>query len=114
MTVRSAVRDHNVQIHCMAPGASYMHITDQILAAGDRPGWREIEEAQAVRPTGGVASRHPDRTRAVFGLRGMQSCRPHALQAPLFSAHPGSQPWRPFSGLYSAMSASFVNLAAHF
>lgn len=48
------VRDHNVQINCMAPGASYTHMTDQILAAGDRAGWREIEEAQEVRLTGGM------------------------------------------------------------
>ena len=30
-------------------------MTDQILAAGERAGWREIEEAQEVRLTGGVA-----------------------------------------------------------
>ena len=48
------IRDHNVQINCLAPGASYTHMTDQILAAGDRAGWREIEEAQQVRLTGGV------------------------------------------------------------
>ena len=29
-------------------------MTDQILAAGERAGWREIEEAQQVRLTGGV------------------------------------------------------------
>jgi NAD(P)-dependent dehydrogenase (short-subunit alcohol dehydrogenase family) len=49
------VRDHNVQINCMSPGSSYTHMTDQILAAGERAGWREIEEAQEVRLTGGVA-----------------------------------------------------------
>jgi len=53
-SVAEEVRDHNVQINCMAPGASYTHMTDQILAAGDRAGWREIEEAQQVRLTGGV------------------------------------------------------------
>jgi 3-oxoacyl-[acyl-carrier protein] reductase len=30
-------------------------MTDQILAAGERAGWREIEDAQQVRLTGGVA-----------------------------------------------------------
>jgi len=30
-------------------------MTDQILAAGERAGWREIEDAQQVRMTGGVA-----------------------------------------------------------
>jgi NAD(P)-dependent dehydrogenase (short-subunit alcohol dehydrogenase family) len=53
-SVAEEVRDHNVQINCMAPGASYTHMTDQILAAGERAGWREIEEAQQVRLTGGV------------------------------------------------------------
>lgn len=46
--------DHNVQINCLSPGATYTHMTDQILAAGDRAGWREIEEAKQVRMTGGA------------------------------------------------------------
>jgi NAD(P)-dependent dehydrogenase (short-subunit alcohol dehydrogenase family) len=46
--------DHNVQVNCISPGASYTVMTDQILSAGDRAGWREIEEAQKVRITGGV------------------------------------------------------------
>jgi NAD(P)-dependent dehydrogenase (short-subunit alcohol dehydrogenase family) len=54
-TLAEEVRDHNVQINCMSPGGSYTHMTDQILAAGERAGWREIEEAQQVRLTGGVA-----------------------------------------------------------
>jgi NAD(P)-dependent dehydrogenase (short-subunit alcohol dehydrogenase family) len=54
-SVAEEVRDHNVQINCLAPGATYTHMTDQILAAGDRAGWREIEGAQEVRLTGGVA-----------------------------------------------------------
>jgi 3-oxoacyl-[acyl-carrier protein] reductase len=44
-----------VQINCLSPGGSYTHMTDQILAAGERAGWREIEDAQQVRLTGGVA-----------------------------------------------------------
>jgi 3-oxoacyl-[acyl-carrier protein] reductase len=55
-SVAEEIRDHNVQINCLAPGASYTHMTDQILAAGDRAGWREIEEAQEVRLTGGVTA----------------------------------------------------------
>ena len=31
-------------------------MTDQILAAGERAGWKEIEEAQQVRMTGGMAA----------------------------------------------------------
>jgi 3-oxoacyl-[acyl-carrier protein] reductase len=50
------VRDHNVQVNCMAPGASYSHMTDEILRAGeDRAGLREIEDAEKVRITGGIS-----------------------------------------------------------
>jgi 3-oxoacyl-[acyl-carrier protein] reductase len=49
------LREHNVQINALAPGATYTHMTDQILHAGDRAGWREIEEAERVRVTGGIA-----------------------------------------------------------
>jgi NAD(P)-dependent dehydrogenase (short-subunit alcohol dehydrogenase family) len=48
------VADHNVQVNCLSPGETYTHMTDQILAAGDRAGWREIESARQVRMTGGV------------------------------------------------------------
>ena len=53
-SVAEEVSAHNVQINCMSPGGSYTHMTDQILAAGERAGWREIEEAQEVRLTGGI------------------------------------------------------------
>jgi NAD(P)-dependent dehydrogenase (short-subunit alcohol dehydrogenase family) len=52
------VSEHNVQVNCMSPGATYTHMTDQILAAGERAGWRELEEAEQTRLTGGTA---PDR-----------------------------------------------------
>jgi len=50
------VRDHNVQVNSISPGPSYTHMTDEILHAGDeRAGPKEIEDAQQVRITGGVA-----------------------------------------------------------
>ncbi len=49
------VLDHNIQVNCLAPGETYTHMTDQILAAGDRSGWKEVESARQVRLTGGVA-----------------------------------------------------------
>jgi NAD(P)-dependent dehydrogenase (short-subunit alcohol dehydrogenase family) len=50
------VRDHNVQVNCVMPGAAHSYMTDEILHAGeDRAGAREIEEAERVRITGGVA-----------------------------------------------------------
>jgi NAD(P)-dependent dehydrogenase (short-subunit alcohol dehydrogenase family) len=54
-TVAEEVLDHNVQINCMGPGATYTHMIDEILRAGDRAGWKETEEALEVRRTGGVA-----------------------------------------------------------
>jgi NAD(P)-dependent dehydrogenase (short-subunit alcohol dehydrogenase family) len=53
-TVAEEVRDQNVQINCMGPGAAYTAMTDEILRAGDRAGWKESETARGVRMTGGV------------------------------------------------------------
>jgi 3-oxoacyl-[acyl-carrier protein] reductase len=40
----------------MAPGAAYSHMTDEILNAGEaRAGRKEIEDAEQVRLTGGIA-----------------------------------------------------------
>ncbi|MGH9559739.1 MAG: SDR family NAD(P)-dependent oxidoreductase [Bryobacteraceae bacterium] len=54
-SVAEEVRDHNVQINCISPGHTYSHMTDQILAAGERAGWRESEHAGQIRITGGTA-----------------------------------------------------------
>lgn len=54
-TVAEEIRDHNVQINCMGPGGAYTHMTDEILRAGEKAGWKETEEALEVRQTGGVA-----------------------------------------------------------
>jgi NAD(P)-dependent dehydrogenase (short-subunit alcohol dehydrogenase family) len=50
------VRDHNVQVNCMAPGGAYTSMTDEILHAGEKAGWKEIEVARQVRITGGVTA----------------------------------------------------------
>ena len=50
------VREHNVQVNTIAPGGAYTTMTDEILRAGeDRAGRKEIEDAEKVRITGGVA-----------------------------------------------------------
>jgi NAD(P)-dependent dehydrogenase (short-subunit alcohol dehydrogenase family) len=49
------VRNHNVQVNCMAPGGTYSNMTDEILRAGDKAGWKEIQDATQVRITGGVS-----------------------------------------------------------
>ena len=53
-TLAMEVVEHNVQINCLAPGGAYTSMTDEILAAGERAGWKEIEDAKQVRMTGGV------------------------------------------------------------
>lgn len=54
-TLAAEVADHNVQVNCLAPGGAYTSMTDDILAAGERAGWKEIEDAKQVRMTGGVS-----------------------------------------------------------
>jgi len=50
------VRDSNVQVNIIAPGGAYTTMTDEILHAGEeRAGRKEIEDAENVRITGGVA-----------------------------------------------------------
>lgn len=53
-TLSAEVADHNVQINCLAPGGAYTSMTDEILAAEERAGWREIEGARQIRMTGGI------------------------------------------------------------
>jgi NAD(P)-dependent dehydrogenase (short-subunit alcohol dehydrogenase family) len=57
-TLAEEVRDHNIQVNCIAPGSTYTHMTDQILNAGERAGWKAQEEALETRASGGIA---PDR-----------------------------------------------------
>jgi NAD(P)-dependent dehydrogenase (short-subunit alcohol dehydrogenase family) len=54
-TIAEEVLDHNIQINCMGPGSTYTHMTDEVLRAGERAGWKETEEALQTRQTGGVA-----------------------------------------------------------
>jgi NAD(P)-dependent dehydrogenase (short-subunit alcohol dehydrogenase family) len=54
-TLAEEVRDQNVQVNCMAPGGTYTNMTDEIINAGEEAGQSEIEGAQKVRLTGGVA-----------------------------------------------------------
>jgi NAD(P)-dependent dehydrogenase (short-subunit alcohol dehydrogenase family) len=50
------VRDHNVQVNAIEPGGAYTYMTDEILRAGeDRAGPKEVEEAEHIRITGGIA-----------------------------------------------------------
>jgi len=54
-TLAEEVRDKNIQVNCMAPGGTYTSMTDEILHAGEKAGQKEIDDAQQVRLTGGVA-----------------------------------------------------------
>ncbi len=55
-TVAEEVRDYNIQINCFSPGGAYTSMTDEILAARERAGAREIERAEKVRVTGGASA----------------------------------------------------------
>jgi NAD(P)-dependent dehydrogenase (short-subunit alcohol dehydrogenase family) len=56
-TLADEVRDCNVQVNIIAPGAAYSHMTDEILNAGEeRAGAKEIEDAERVRITGGISA----------------------------------------------------------
>jgi 3-oxoacyl-[acyl-carrier protein] reductase len=51
------VSDNNIQVNLIAPGAVYSTMTDEILLAGEeKAGRKEIEDAERVRVTGGVAA----------------------------------------------------------
>jgi NAD(P)-dependent dehydrogenase (short-subunit alcohol dehydrogenase family) len=54
-TVAEEVRAENVQVNAMAPGATYTHMTDQVIKAGERAGQKEIEAAERVRVSGGTS-----------------------------------------------------------
>ena len=54
-TLADELLDHNVQINCIAPGGTYTAMTDEVLRAGDEAGWREVEEAENLRQTGGIS-----------------------------------------------------------
>jgi NAD(P)-dependent dehydrogenase (short-subunit alcohol dehydrogenase family) len=48
--------DHNVQVNTIVPGGAYTYMTDEILHAGEaKAGRREVEEAEQIRITGGIA-----------------------------------------------------------
>jgi NAD(P)-dependent dehydrogenase (short-subunit alcohol dehydrogenase family) len=48
--------DHNVQVNTIVPGGAYTSMTDDILQAGEeKAGRREVEEAEQIRVTGGIA-----------------------------------------------------------
>jgi NAD(P)-dependent dehydrogenase (short-subunit alcohol dehydrogenase family) len=53
-TLAEEVHDHNIQINAMSPGGTYTHMTDEILRAGEKAGWKEQQRAVEVRLTGGV------------------------------------------------------------
>lgn len=50
------LREQNIQVNVMSPGAAYTHMTDEILQAGDRINTKEQERAMQTRLTGGVSA----------------------------------------------------------
>jgi len=54
-TLAEEVREANIQVNCMNPGPTYTSMTDEILAAGERAGARELAAAHEIRSNGGTA-----------------------------------------------------------
>jgi len=52
-TLAAEVGDHNIQVNAMSPGGTYSHMTDEILRAGQKAGWKDEQDALQVRLTGG-------------------------------------------------------------
>lgn len=48
------VQEHNIQVNCLSPGGTYTAMTDEILRAGERAGWKDLESAREIRLSGGV------------------------------------------------------------
>jgi len=53
-TLAEEVAEHNIQVNALAPGATYTHMTDQVIEAGDRAGEKALEEARTTRRTRGA------------------------------------------------------------
>lgn len=53
-TLAEEVRDANIQVNCVNPGATYTSLTDDVLRAGERAGPAELQAAAHVRTTGGT------------------------------------------------------------
>lgn len=53
-TLAEEVREANIQVNCMNPGATYTSMTDEIIAAGDRAGPEELEAALKLQSAGGA------------------------------------------------------------
>ncbi len=97
-TLADEVRDHNIQVNCMNPGGTYTSMTDEILRAGERAGWKEHEDAMNIRQTGGIP---PDRqTQLALFLASAQHSSPSSFCSSPPSASPrirrssGSACWR--------------------
>lgn len=54
-TLAEELLDDNVQVNCISPGATYTSMTDEVIRAGEAAGWKEAEEADHIRHTGGVS-----------------------------------------------------------
>jgi 3-oxoacyl-[acyl-carrier protein] reductase len=54
-TLAEEVRESNIQVNCLDPGGAYSAMTDEILRAAEKAGWREQQTASEIRTTGGVS-----------------------------------------------------------
>ena len=81
-TLADEVAEHNIQVNALAPGGTYTHMTDQVLAAGESAGERALEEARNIRLTRGVP---PDKQIALALF--LVSARSNHITGKLISVH---------------------------
>jgi len=55
-TLAAEVASFNIQVNCLHPGLTYTSLTDEILAASELAGERELRDAAHTRSTGGAAT----------------------------------------------------------
>jgi 3-oxoacyl-[acyl-carrier protein] reductase len=81
-TLADEVAEHNVQVNAIGPGATYTHMTDEVLEAGERAGEKALEEARTARRTRGVP---PEKQIAL--ARFLASPRSNHVTGKLISVH---------------------------
>jgi len=64
-TLAEEVKEFNIQVNAIAPGAIYTRLHDQILNTGSKAGGKALEVSRRVKKTGGTPSEVPA-TLAVF------------------------------------------------
>lgn len=56
-TLAQEVKEHNIQVNAIAPGPTYTRLTEQVLAAGEAAGTKDLADARRIKATRGSPER---------------------------------------------------------